>query len=83
MRRWGCPSQKLPIVSRQANERRKLDRQDRRLKPREMGLQVPRRIHTQRKKKGAVQAVAKALGRGTQDVGAAKEKQDRRRAPDS
>ena len=29
MRRYGCPSQKLPIVSRQANERKKLDGQDR------------------------------------------------------
>ena len=38
MRRYGCPSQKLPIVSRQANERKKLDGQERKPKPHEVGL---------------------------------------------
>ena len=77
MRRWGCPSQKLPNVSRQANERKRLDGQDRKAKPHEMELQVPRRVHTEMSKKGAVRATADSPRRGVSGVGAAQGEFDR------
>ena len=58
------------------------DGQDRKPKPHEMGLQVPRCLHTQRKTESAVPAAANAPWRGIQDVGAAKGEPYRRRAPD-
>ena len=79
----GCPSQKLPIVSRQANERKKLDGQDRKPKPHEMGLQVPRRVHTEEEKKSVVRTAAGAFGRGVSHAGAAQGKPDRRGACDA
>ena len=47
-----------------------------------MGLQVPRRVHTEGSKKGAVRATARAPGRGVSRVGAAQGKLDRRGSSD-
>jgi len=77
LRRYGCPSQKLPIVSRQANERKKLDGQDRKPKPHEVGLQVPRRIYTEESKDGVVRSTADASWRGLPQIGAAQGEPDR------
>ena len=65
-------------MSRQANERRKLDGQDRKPKPHEVGLQVPRSIHTEESKKGAVRSTADTSRGGVSRVGSAQREPDRR-----
>lgn len=43
----GCSSRRLSILNRQANERKKHDRQDRKFESHGMGQQVPRGVHTE------------------------------------
>ena len=50
------------------------DGQDRKPKPHEMGLQVPRRVYTEGSKKSAVRAVTAASWRGVSRTGPAQGK---------
>ena len=50
------------------------DEQDRKPKPHEMGLQVPRRVYTERSKESAVRTAEKAPWRGLSGTGSAQGK---------
>lgn len=66
-----------------SKRKEELDGQDRKPKSHEMGLQVPRGVHTEMSKKDAVRGVEKAPWRGVSGTGASKGKSDRRRAFDA
>ena len=65
-----------------SKRKERLDGQDGKPKPHEMGLQVPRSVHTQGTQKGVVPAAERAPGRGVPRVGAPQRESDRRRASD-
>lgn len=59
----------MPIAENSTREspskrKEKLDGKDRKPKPHEMRLQVPRRVHTQESKKDVVRTITGAFGRG-------------------
>lgn len=66
-----------------SKRKEELDGQDGKPKSHEMGLQVPRGVHTEMSKKDAVPGAAKAPGGGVSDIGESKREPDRRGASDA
>src|ERR1035437_110368 len=60
-----------------SKRKEELDGQDRKPKPHEMGLQVPRRVYTEESKKGVVRSTAGASWGGVSHAGAAQGESDR------
>lgn len=65
-----------------SKRKEELDGQDRKPKSHEMGLQVPRCVHTEVAQEGAVRSTAKRAGSSVSRVGQAQGESGRRRAPD-
>jgi hypothetical protein len=77
----GGPSVKLDSVSRQAHIEEFHDGRSWEPKSHEVGVQVPRSVHSERPQKAAVRGIETIPGRSISRIGDAKGKSDRRGAP--
>jgi hypothetical protein len=79
----GVHRRKLPTVSRQAHERENHDGQVRKPKPHGVGVQIPRRVHTEMPATDAVRRTAQVPWRGFPKAGGTERKSNRGRASDA